>query len=502
MVRASIFFPVYAGSVALLSVLPYVYAQNSSSPFPNSSTCDERCQQLSVRAITFEESAHAHTPLDAFYSIPDSFNTSMKPGTLLRVEAHTNLVNYTVPSGLTMSRIMYTSLSLNGTVVPVSAYVLWPYAPFEYTSKCNSQRSGKFPLVAWAHGTSGQFQNCSPSNYRSLQYHFMVPYTIALEGFVVIAPDYAGLGVTTRPNGEASHEWLAGPAGANDVAYAVEAVRMAFPEQLLEDGPFVTLGHSQGGNIAWAFAERQAESPVPGYRGTISISPPTRAIDWVNLSLKTIATTPADQLPQWAQLVFALQPKIIAAITTVYPSYNYSGMTAASYDRWNNVVKPLQGCLPTESLAFATVLPADVAKPNWTSDSVVQEWKERVAVGGKEFAGPMLLIAGDNDALPISMIGEDVDRTCQVNKNQSLELIVYEATEHFSVIQASRVKWVGWIKERISGGSSKDASGGDSVCGKSSFVNGFNTNYTIHSVAPNWIVDWAPSPAEMWKYTL
>ena len=63
-----------------------------------------------------------------------------------------------------------------------------------------------------------------------------------MEGFAVVATDYAGLGVTTLPNGEQSHAWLAGPAGANDVAYAIEAARNAFSvgcRRFIRDhGPF------------------------------------------------------------------------------------------------------------------------------------------------------------------------------------------------------------------------------------------------------------------------
>jgi hypothetical protein len=317
-------------SIALLLLLPGAYAQSSSS-FGQSTTCNGTCPQLVEAGINFEHSAHAHTPRDGFYAIPIEFNSSLKPGVVLRVESHTELVNYTIPSGLTMSRIMYTSSSLNGTVVPASAFVLWPYQAFPFNS--NNHKQSKFPLVAWAHGTSGQFADCAPSNYRSLQYHFMTSYTLAMEGFAVVATDYAGLGVTTLPNGEQSHAWLAGPAGANDVAYAIDAVRAAFPGQLDPNGPFVAMGHSQGGNVAWAFAERQSRAPQAGYRGTISISPPTRVIDWLSKSLQEIASTPPASLPLWAELGVSLQPNVIANITTVFPAYNFSGMTAISYDR-------------------------------------------------------------------------------------------------------------------------------------------------------------------------
>jgi pimeloyl-ACP methyl ester carboxylesterase len=498
------------GSIALLLRLPYTFAQSSSPPLNQSTTCNEQCQQLVQLGIAFEASSHAHTPLDEFYSIPDTFNPSMKPGTLLRVEIHTSLTNYTVPSGLTMSRIMYTSQNLNGTVVPASAYVLWPYTPFQYTDgdkwhgrgHQKQQAPSKFPLVAWSHGTSGFFVNCAPSNYRSLQYHFMTSYSLALEGFAVVATDYAGLGVTTRPDGEQSHEWLAGPSGANDVAYAIKAARRAFPDQLDKDGPFIAMGHSQGGNVAWSFAERQVKSPVPGYRGTISISPPTRILGLVDNALTIGASTSPSSWPLWVPVVLGLQPTIIASITAVYPSYNFSGMTPISYDRWNNVLKPLQGCLPTDSLAFADVNLNQLAKPGWTNDSIAQQWQEKAAVSGKNFKGPLLVIAGENDVVPVDFLEQSVGASCSASGNQSLEMFTYQAMEHFPAIQASRTKWMSWIKDRIGGGDGDWARRGTGVCGKNSFVEGFNTNYTLQSVTPNWLVDWVASPQEGWKLSL
>ena len=435
-----------------LSLLPSINAQSSLPALNQSTTCTGICQELVPLAIEFEHDSHAHTPRDDFYSIPTNFTPSMKPGTLLRVETHTNLTNYTVPSSLTMSRIIYTSESLNGTVVPVSAFVLWPYSPFEYTNTSRASNTTKFPLVAWAHGTSGQFVDCAPSSYRSLQYQFMTSYSIAMEGFAVVATDYAGLGVTTLPNGEQSHPWLAGPAGANDVAYAIEAARNAFPAQLNAEGSFVTMGHSQGGNVAWAFAERQAKSPVPGYLGTISISPPTRIIELVNSALKLLATTPITSLPVWPPIVATLQPDIIAAITAVYPAYNFSGMTPLSYDRWNNVVKLLQGCTPTGGAAFADVPLAQLAKPGWTNNTYVQQWQDAVAVSGKKFQGPLLILAGDRDVIPVTegeALQEGVSASCKASHDQSLEVVTYAAMEHFPVIQASHMKWINWIKARF-----------------------------------------------------
>jgi pimeloyl-ACP methyl ester carboxylesterase len=498
---------------ALVALPQHIDAQNASSPFPQSTTCGEQCQNKALLGIAFEDSQHAHTPLDDFYTIPTNFSPSMKPGVLLRVEAYTDIVNYTVPSSLTMSRIVYTSESLNGTVVPASAFVLWPYAPFDYSSydrkqnrvEDSSQDTAKFPIVAWAHGTSGQFASCAPSNYRSLQYHFMTSYSLAMEGFAVVAADYAGLGVTSLPNGEQSHAYLAGPAGANDVAYAVEAARKAFPSHLEAEGPFVTMGHSQGGNVAWAFSERQAVTPVPGYRGTIAFSPPPRAIDAVEAAVKMAASVPVAEQPLWVPLVLNLQPMIIAAITAVYPSYNFSGMSAVSFDLWNNVLKSVQGCLPTSSLIFADIPPVQLAKAGWTNDSTVQEWQDRVGVSGHKFKGPLLVIAGSNDVIPTELLEKAVDASCHASGKESLEMMIYEEMEHFPSIQASRMKWMEWVKDRIIGGDAAENAyprRENGTCGKKTVVNGFNTNYTEQSISPNWLVEWVPMQPDGWHLSL
>ncbi|KAJ0422514.1 Alpha/Beta hydrolase protein [Aspergillus carlsbadensis] len=498
-------------TIALSSFLtPTATAQRTST------TCDKDCQGLVDMGIAFERASHAHESLDDFYAIPEDFDASMKPGTLLRVEEHTDITNYTVPGGLTMSRIMYTSESLNGTIVPVSAFVLWPYAPFEYEhnphspnstfssahTSSSSSSSTKFPLVAWAHGTSGVFPPCAPSNYRSLQYNFMTAYNLALDGFAVLATDYAGLGVTTLPDGAQSHTWLASPAGANDVAYAIDAARKAFPSTLDADGPFVAMGHSQGGGVSWSFAERQAVHPQAGYRGAISISPATRVIDEIERAMEVVASASAEDpgtadVPVWAPTALGLQVKVVAAVTAVYPEYNDAGMSEGAYDRWHNVLKPVGGCLPTDTLAFLGV--TEQVRANWTADPLVREWQDVASAGRKAFRGPMLVIVGGEDALPVDMLEEDVEATCAVagNEGEGLEMAVYRGMQHFPVIQASRGKWMRWVNEKVS--TLAGHNGG--VCGKKTVVQGFNTEYTSHAITPNWLVTWAP-PMEAWKYAL
>lgn len=93
---------------------------------------------------------------------------------------------------------------------------------------------------------------CAPSHIRNLWYQYKATYVFALQGYVVVAPDYAGLGVGAFPAeeedyGDVRHLWLAAYAHANDLLYVVQAAQSAF---LSHSSSFVLIGHSQGGGAA------------------------------------------------------------------------------------------------------------------------------------------------------------------------------------------------------------------------------------------------------------
>jgi hypothetical protein len=190
-----------------------------------------------VNALQYEESTWATVSVyeDDFYKVPSN-SSSAPAGTLFKAEtAHPRF--YELPPATSLSRILYQSINLDGELVPVSGYVLFPYSP-------RRNGDGSLQVVGWAHGTSGLFPESGPSHLRNLWQHYLAPFPLALQGYVVVATDYAGLGLPRDAHGnEIVHEYLAAPAHANDILYAVEAARKAFPEL---GKRFVTMGHSQG----------------------------------------------------------------------------------------------------------------------------------------------------------------------------------------------------------------------------------------------------------------
>ena len=196
---------------------------------------------------------------DHFYDTPANISNATQPGTILKLEMYTNVTGYDIPPGTSLSRFMYTSLDNFGAIVPATAAILWPFTPKSFNG------SDTFPLVAWAHGTTGIDRQCAVSNTRNLQYDFRSVFTLAKSGYAVVMADYVGLGSDNFFN------YLAYKLHANDVVYSVTAAQSVFSEL---SANWVSFGHSEGGGVAWAVGERQAIDPIPGFLGTIAAAPP------------------------------------------------------------------------------------------------------------------------------------------------------------------------------------------------------------------------------------
>lgn len=281
-------------------------------------------------ALNFERSNWAGGSVSelAFYRAPSN-TAHVAAGTILKVEVDANTSAFTLPPNTAISRIMYQTETLNGSLVPASAFVLWPYLPRNV--------SDGYPVVSWAHPTVGVFAECGPSHVRNLWYHFEGPYSLALQGFVVVAPDYQGLGVGQDAAGNTiPHPYLSLPSHANDVFYATQAAQTAFKSL---SSRFVVVGHSQGGGVAWAAAERQATRPVKGYLGAVAGSPVTDFVAQVDLQ---------EQTPNY---VGAL---LIRGLQSLFPDFNISSVLTTVGPKRFNLAAEIQGCNPVFSELFAT----------------------------------------------------------------------------------------------------------------------------------------------------
>ncbi len=145
------------------------------------------------------------------------------------------------------------------------------------------------PVVVVNHGTVGLADHCAPSKYPTISAEMTLAF--AGSGFVVIAPDYAGLGTDGiqgyGDNADTAHSSLD----------AARAVRNIVTPQSLAPGT-LGVGHSQGGGASLsmhAFADDYGDGDL---LGIVSFAPgwptDTDSIYWVshfpNLVLWSVAT--------------------------------------------------------------------------------------------------------------------------------------------------------------------------------------------------------------------
>lgn len=364
---------------------------------------------------------------DPFYSSVHESSES-PPGTLLRLQQNVDTTKYSLPPTTALSRFIYQSETLNGSKVPVSAYVLWPYSP---RSLCDG-----YPVVAWAHGTSGTYANAAPSHHKNLGQHFLAPYQIALQGYVVVGTDYAGLGVREHASGKPIvHEYVASPSQAKDVVFSVAAAQAAFPE-LSKD--FVVIGHSQGGGAAWAVAQRAATTSIPGYLGAIAVSPYTNLFEEQNDFSAMIAAS------------------ICPALASLYPDFEPEDLLTPQGKGRLDLVRKTGAEV---SSAGALLSGVDIVKPNWTENIHLQRYILSTSNGGKAIKGPLLITHGKSDpVLSVTVVDAAVKRTSDLFPSSQIEYVSLPGVTHVSALAASQRLWMDWIAARFAG---KDC---DSTC--------------------------------------
>ena len=277
--------------------------------------------------------------------------------------------------------LLYTSRSPEGKQVVVSGSVSVP--------KGKAPKGG-WPVISWAHGTTGTADQCAPTRVRPTS--VVAPYIAYVHpqledwikaGYAVVATDYQGLG-TPGP-----HPYLVGEAEGRSVVDMVSAARQLVPDL---GKKFLIAGHSQGGQSS-LFAASLADDWAPG------------------LKLKgTAAYAPASHLKTQAELLPSLtSPSGLSALAALIVK---GASTVTDEVKINKLLTPPakalypqteQTCLPqlAESDSFGGIAPADLLKNN-ADTTVLYEVLDAMNPAVK--IGPPVFLAqgiGRHDGLPV-----------------------------------------------------------------------------------------------------
>ena len=181
----------------------------------------------------------------------------------------------------------YKMLGVNGKEVQATSLV--------FTPKTAAPANG-WPIVVWAHGTTGVADKCAPSQ-QGLNGSEILLKGLLAEGYVIVAPDYEGLGA------EGNHPFLNLKSEAFSITDAVVATHDYLRLQGKKVAPqWMTIGHSQGGHAALGAAQYASRAQLD-YKGTIAIAPASNLAAILKGSEEAVKNKPANiQIPVLASL--------------------------------------------------------------------------------------------------------------------------------------------------------------------------------------------------------
>ena len=175
------------------------------------------------------------------------------PGQLLSAEPVVD-----TPAGMQAWRVRYLTRDDRGAPSQVTGMVVAPREALPARPR---------PVIAWTHGTSGIASQCAPSLLPG--FWTLTPALEAVRrGYVVVAPDYPGLG------SPGVHPYLVGTTTARSVLDAVRSAQ-AIPGAGAGQR-FVVWGESQGGHAAlWTGQLASADGGRLQLLGVAAGAPPT-----------------------------------------------------------------------------------------------------------------------------------------------------------------------------------------------------------------------------------
>jgi pimeloyl-ACP methyl ester carboxylesterase len=131
--------------------------------------------------------------------------------------------------------------------------------------------AGGWPILSWAHGTTGNAPQCAPSRSAkpNVEQRFLNDWVAA--GYAVAQTDYEGEGTPGL------HPYFASVAGAHDTIDIVRAARALDPRV---GNRWIVMGHSEGGTVT-LFTASLAASWAPELRllGAVSYAPASDITD-------------------------------------------------------------------------------------------------------------------------------------------------------------------------------------------------------------------------------
>jgi len=323
--------------------------------------------------------------------------------------------------------VLYHSQTLAGQDTAVSGTVSIPRG---------QPPPGGWPVLSWAHGTTGVADICAPS--RDAPGHPCHIYTQLADamlnlwvkrGWAVVKTDYEGLG-TPGP-----HPYLAGASAARGTIDIVTAARHLHPGV---GRRWAVMGHNQGGHAALFTASlAPARAPDLDLIGAVAITPASGTRDII--ARLQNCRTPAPGLGFLAlTLIGAAASDRALRLDDILTRRALRLLAIAQSVGIDDLLGP--GLWPPS-------VPADLFRPGADLGPLLAVLAANDPIALR-LRAPTLIVQGGNDPITDPGRTDRMARSLSAN-GAALDYHVYPGTGHFDVIAAAHAQNARWIDARL-----------------------------------------------------
>jgi pimeloyl-ACP methyl ester carboxylesterase len=318
--------------------------------------------------------------------------------------------------------LLYRSTSTNGKTTAVSGSLAVP--------KGKAPKHG-WPIVTWAHGTTGIADSCAPSIVDTQAgYDHALLQRWLKAGYAVVRTDYEGLGTP------GDHPYLIGVSEGRSVLDVVRAARKFDPSLGKE---VVIAGHSQGGQAAlWAASIAKQWTPELNVRGTVAFAPVSHLSE----------QAPALRLLTSPSGLTGLAAMILRGAEIDDPALNVPALLS-------DPAKTLYPQTLTECLSaldapnsFGGIAPANLLRPDADLTAVEAELSAKADPEDLTIHTPVLVEQGLSDSTVFPSFTEQLVTAFHAHGN-SVVYKTYPNIDHGGIVNAAAADATSFMKQRF-----------------------------------------------------
>ncbi len=314
-------------------------------------------------------------------------------------------------------RVLYHSQALDGRDIAVSGYVVAP---------AGEPPEGGWPVISWAHGTTGMADACAPSN--DVAGDVFLWQGVTEQGYVMAATDYEGLGTPGL------HPYIVGESEGRGV---LDIVRVLDELDGVNASERVAVwGHSQGGHAAMFAGQIWPEwAPELDLVGVVAGAPPSQF---------PLLSAFLQGSPFQGYIVMTA-----AALAAAYPQLDLADVLTPEALELAAVLD--EGCTGEVFEVFNPLAYDDIAA---VPDPFGLEGWGEVLVANDTNQQPMpvptiILQGGDDEQIPVVSSGLLFEQQCALDGTVSMERTIYEGFDHAGVVPEYADDMFAWLADRF-----------------------------------------------------